>query len=262
MRSSGSCGHPDDDERMQCTRRKDVGRLLDGTLSPSGVRDAFSHLRACEFCRDELETGRRHRLELRKRLGADEDAAEPAPEGPRFQRMGLFGRMVMPASQDASATGAARPGRRRNMTLLFLTLTVAAIAFLTRQSGDAEDSPDTAAARSLAQGRAVLLSPTGLHDGRPRIASVLIGAPVASARLMVFGPDGATAATAEVSPGRDGAALLPARLETARGPVDAWRLVANFPDDVALPLVPGAAYGVCFVLPGGQIASGLPFTLK
>ncbi len=250
---------------MECTRRKDVGRLLDGDLTPSGVRDAFRHLRACDHCRDELDAGRRRRQALRQEFEAaenDSDAAEPATGGPRFQRMGLFGRVIMPMTSDAGARGGARPGRRRNMALLFLVLSVAAIAFLPRRNGDAEESPDTAAAKSLARGRAVLLAPTGLQDGRPRIASVLIGAPVASARLLVFGPDGATLATVEVSPGKDGAALLPHRLEMPREPVDAWRLIANFPDELVLPLASGASYGVCFILPGGQIASGSPFTLK
>jgi hypothetical protein len=237
---------------MDCARLNDVDRLLDGLLDAASTRACLGHLRGCGPCRTALDRGRATRREAAA-LGGEGDDDDPQPA---VRRRGVFA-ALMALPKDP------RTARRRRLGALFGASVLIAAIYYRATAADADVDATAELRLALLRGRAQVVAPVGAQDGRPRVAAAVAASPVASARLLIFGPDGATLFARTVTPGEDGVQLLPHRLDVRGEPtLDAWRLVAPFPSESELPLATGGGYGVAFALPGGGVAAGAPFVLR
>ncbi|HYC78709.1 MAG TPA: hypothetical protein VEI02_13875 [Planctomycetota bacterium] len=236
---------------MDCSDAGRVRKLLAGDLDDAATRDAYAHLRRCASCRDAVDFERSLR-----RAGARGDE--------EFETTAVSSAPARGFSSFLRPGGAADASRRRGRFALFASIAaILAVGGVLRRGGPSgDDSPEEFLRRTVARGLPATLGPSGPQDGRPRLVVAALPAPVAEARFLFVGPDGAPLATILVVPGRDGCLLEACEIVSPSGRLGAWRLAAPFPDEVAERLPAGAPCGASVLLPGGAASAAVAFTLR
>jgi hypothetical protein len=236
---------------MPCRERPLVFKVLTGDLSPAKSTAMLEHFRRCGECREAFEFGAK-----------------------TIRQTGVVGVVTPPpaASGDEAPVSLRLPSspamRRNRRTLIVFGVAIAALmmAGVGRGRGDADKNAEPVAEavwrRALADGTPVVRAPLGTADARPRVIMALVPVGSVSARIFVIDDAGRVVLEREVKSGSEGCFVEETGIDAPGGAFRAGRLLVPFPDETALPLVPGRGYGVVVAVAGGHSSASAAFQVR
>ncbi len=244
-----------------CDKAKDVGRLLQGVLNSKQTLAVLDHAKTCEECRELMTAGARIVSGSR-----DTDTAVPEahrcspvthPKAP-ISRSGL-------TDEEAANWVRRKRSKSGSRRLLVFGVLILSALFLPRLlrpggAGPTRSVEDLFTLLSLAEGKPVVLSPTGDMSGRPMAVAVRLPAGNEGFRFRVLS-EGRVVFERMIRKNDAGTTFDTLRLAGDKGEVTAVEVLAPFPSRDALALGEGVEYFSEVILPNGQRSAPRGFRL-